>query len=195
MPDSGPNVYVIGGPNGAGKSTSARLLLDGLRVHDFVNADTIARGISAGAAAGQALAAGRILLERIREYGRREVDFAFETTMASRRLESRLAELRAAGYQLHILYLWLPSPEVAMQRVHARMRAGGHGIPEETVRRRYRRGLARFLNHAREQAHGWVLYDNSALMGPRPVASGGRGVKGGVHDEDTWRRVLAAAAG
>jgi predicted ABC-type ATPase len=129
MPNRTPNVYVIGGPNGAGKSTTARLLLANLEVQEFINADTIARGLAAGEPAGQALAAGRILLERMREYTRRGLDFAFETTMASSRMGAWIRTFQARGYRVHALYLWLPSPELALERVRSRVRAGGHRAP------------------------------------------------------------------
>jgi predicted ABC-type ATPase len=183
---------VIGGPNGAGKSTTARLLLANLEVQEFINADTIARGLAAGEPAGQALAAGRILLERMREYTRRGLDFAFETTMASSRMGAWIRTFQARGYRVHALYLWLPSPELALERVRSRVRAGGHDVPEDTVRRRYRRGLNQFLHPTRGRVDNWVLFDNGDLVGPRPVASGGLDLKGGIHDDETWRRVLAS---
>lgn len=193
MPGAHPNVYVLGGPNGAGKSTSARALLSGLGVANFLNADTIARGLSAGSADARAVAAGREFLRQVRDCGRAGVDFAFETTMASRRLEAWLRELAGQGYHVHLLYLWVASPELALDRVRARTRAGGHAIPEATVRRRYARGLRHFLALTGGDVDGWALYDNTTPAGPRPVASGGAHLEGGIHDDDTWRRVLAAA--
>lgn len=42
-----PNVVVVAGPNGSGKSTAAPALLrDYLGIVEFVNADTIAQGLS-----------------------------------------------------------------------------------------------------------------------------------------------------
>lgn len=80
-----PKVVLLAGPNGAGKSTLAPALLrDTLRVSDFVNADVIAHGLSAYGAGDQAIAAGRIMLERLHELAARRVDFAFESTLASR---------------------------------------------------------------------------------------------------------------
>ena len=80
-----PSVVVLAGPNGAGKSTAApRILRGSLSVSEFVNADTIAQGLSAFAPESAALTAGRIMLSRLHELAAEREDFAFETTMASR---------------------------------------------------------------------------------------------------------------
>jgi predicted ABC-type ATPase len=78
-----PKVVVIAGPNGAGKSTAAPAVLrNTLQVNEFVNADTIAAGLSAFSPDAVAIAAGRIMLGRIRELAGEGRDFAFETTLA-----------------------------------------------------------------------------------------------------------------
>src|ERR1700722_855153 len=93
-----PKVVVLAGPNGAGKSTSAaRLLRGALRVDEFVNADTIAQGLSAFAQDRVAFQAGRIMLARLGELATARVSFGFETTLASRSYAPRLAGLKAAG--------------------------------------------------------------------------------------------------
>jgi predicted ABC-type ATPase len=80
-----PKVVVIAGPNGAGKSTAAsHVLRNALQVNEFVNADTIAAGLSAFSPDTVAVAAGRIMLERVRELASEGRNFAFETTLASR---------------------------------------------------------------------------------------------------------------
>ena len=80
-----PKIVVIAGSNGAGKSTTAPAILrDALKIHEFVNADTIAAGLSAFSPESVALAAGRIMLARVHELAREGRDFAFETTLASR---------------------------------------------------------------------------------------------------------------
>jgi predicted ABC-type ATPase len=137
-----PVVVVIAGPNGAGKSTAAPTLLrDALGITTFVNADEIARGLSGFAPEGVAFEAGRIMLHRIRELAAEGADFAFETTLASRHYAGRIKNWKASGYQFHLMFLWLPSAEMAISRVKDRVRRGGHHIPDDTVRNRYRAGL------------------------------------------------------
>jgi predicted ABC-type ATPase len=161
-----PNVVVLAGPNGAGKTTaSAALLRDALQVSTFVNADIIAQGLSGLNPAGVDLEAGRIMVERIIELARRRVDFAFETTLANRKYAKRISEWKADGYRFHLIYLWLPSAEYAINRVKDRVRRGGHHVPDATVRRRYRSGLQNFFGIYRPLADTWRFIDNSEPAG------------------------------
>lgn len=80
-----PHVIIIAGPNGAGKTTLAPALLnDTLDINNFVNADTIAQGLSAFAPESMVIAAGRAMLDRIHSLAKQGENFAFETTLASR---------------------------------------------------------------------------------------------------------------
>lgn len=108
---------------------------------EFVNADVIAQGLSAFNAQSVALAAGRLMLDRLNELAASRSSFAFETTLASRSFVPWLREHHARGYESHLVYLWLPAPEVAIARVRARVAAGGHDVPVETIRRRFLRGM------------------------------------------------------
>src|SRR5688572_20830457 len=136
---------MLAGPNGAGKSTSAPLLLKGaLAVEEFVNADTIAQGLSAYRPESAAITAGRVMLDRLRFLAHEGRDFAFETTLSGRAHAVWLQELRASGYTAHLAFLSLPSPDLAVARVAERVRQGGHHVPENVVRRRYLAGLKNF---------------------------------------------------
>jgi predicted ABC-type ATPase len=162
-----PQVVVIGGPNGAGKTTCAAALLpEDLRIQQFVNADTIAAGLSAFAPDTVAVQAGRIMLMRIAELAQQRQNFAFETTLASRSFAPFLRRIRREGYLVRIVYVWVQSPELAVDRVAARVRQGGHQVPEDVVRRRYGRGLLNFLHIYRPLANTWAVCDNS---GSEPV--------------------------
>ena len=166
MLSSRPNLIVIAGPNGAGKSTAAPALLRGaLGVTEFVNADVIAQGLSAFDPDRAALAAGRIMLRRLQDLARQGVNFAFETTLASRSFAPWIQELSRARYQFHLVFLWLPSANFAVQRVANRVRLGGHGVPEATIRRRYRAGLYNFFRLYQPLATTWSVFDNSGDAG------------------------------
>ncbi|CAN5497769.1 zeta toxin family protein [soil metagenome] len=157
-----PNVVVIAGPNGAGKSTLAPALLrDTLNISEFVNADTIAEGLSAFAPERAAFEAGRVALRRQNELAKQREDFAFETTLASRSYVRRLLELKKMGYQVTLMFLWLESAELAIQRVNERVRAGGHDIPESTIRRRYDRGLSNLFRLYIPIVDVWSVRDTS----------------------------------
>ena len=185
-----PLVIVIAGPNGAGKSTTApSLLRDALQVSEFVNADTIAGGLSAFRPDSVAIAAGRAMLERIRQLAEARADFAFETTLASRSFAPWLARLKRNGYHVHVLFLWLESADLAVDRVVTRVRLGGHDVPEGTVRRRYKRGLRNLFGLYMPLADSWQVFDNSRAGRPQLVASGHRGRTEQVTNAPIWQRI------
>jgi predicted ABC-type ATPase len=185
-----PHVVVLAGPNGAGKTTMAPTLLnDLLGVVEFVNADVVARGLSAFDPERAAIAAGRIMLERLHELARQGASFSFETTLASRSFARWLANLRRSGYRIDLIFLWLPSPEVALARVAERVRSGGHGVPADTVRRRFSGGLRNFFSLYRSVTSSWRMYDNSQAGRLRLIAEGAGKRTTAVADPITWARI------
>lgn len=187
-----PRVVIFAGPNGAGKSTSAPKLLPGaMRVDEFVNADVIARGLSAFQPEAVALEAGRIMLERLHKLADRRKSFAFETTLASRSFAPWIAELTAAGYTFYLMYLWLPAPELAVARVAQRVRTGGHYVPDPTVLRRYTAGMSNFFELYRRLATRWRWYNNSVPNAPKLLASGKGESNERIYDRATWTSIKA----
>ena len=186
-----PHVIIIGGPNGAGKSTSApRVLRGALSVTEFVNADVIARGLSAFNPEREAIAAGKIMLRRLDELAEQRDDFAFETTLASRSFAPRVRALIDSGYEFHLLYFWLPSPQMAIERVAGRVRSGGHHVPAETVERRYFGGLGNFFELYRPLATTWRMYNNTDPSGAKLVASGGLQSRERIYRAKEWKTIL-----
>lgn len=184
-----PDVIVIAGPNGAGKSTLApKLLRDKFEIKDFVNADTIASGLSAFDPAGAAFDAGRIMLRRIHELAEAGANFAFETTLASRHYFHWLSTLANCGYGIHIIYLWLDSPELAIERVRERVRLGGHDVPEETIRRRYTRGFSNFFQLYKALADSWQFFDTSKEF-PLLIAEGDKFDGDMAIMNEIWRKL------
>lgn len=191
MVESPPKVIAVAGPNGAGKSTVAPFMLrDAYGVTEFVNADTIAQGLSAFSPETAAFEAGRIMLGRLSDLAARRVNFAFETTLASRSYAARVAGLRGRGYEFNLMFLWLRSPDLAVHRVRERVRAGGHDIPEAVVRRRYFKGIYNFFHLYQALADSWGVYDNSDGGRPEFVAKGSTNVVAGVYDENLWRQIV-----
>ncbi len=191
-PAPAPKIIALAGPNGAGKSTAGPALSrDTLGVTEFVNADVIAHGLSAFAPEQAAIAAGRVMLDRIKGLARARKSFAFETTLASRSFAPWITGLRARGWHFHLLYLWISRVDLAVARVAGRVRLGGHHVPEDVVRRRYRAGLQNFFGLYLPLANSWEIYDNSGEGGPILVARCGGDATPEVTDSVTWRKIRA----
>ncbi len=183
-------MIIIAGCNGAGKSTLAPFLLrDTFGLTDYVNADTIAQGLSAFAPETVALGAGRIMLKRLRELAARRENFAFESTLASRSYAAWSEGLKRQGYEFHLFFIWLNHPELAIRRVEARVKLGGHSIEEATIRRRYFRGLYNFFELYQPLANSWTVYDNSSGGNPMLVADKQENAPPQIHDAVLWGKI------
>lgn len=159
-----PHVVVIAGPNGAGKSTIAPFLLqEVLEVETFVNADTIAKGLSAFAPEKVAIQAGKIMLEQLHRLASQRESFAFETTLASRTFAPFLRNLKKDGYAASLFFLYLESSDLAVNRVAQRVLAGGHAIPEADIRRRYEMGLNNFSHLYKPLVDEWSMWNTSTI--------------------------------
>jgi predicted ABC-type ATPase len=157
-----PNLYIVAGPNGAGKTTYVRRFLpQEMRCREFVNADLIAAGLSPFAAEKASFEAGRIMLQRLRDLSLRQVDFAFETTLSGRTYALLLKEMRAAGYFIHLDFLWVPELGITRNRVRQRVTKGGHNIPEDVQQRRFHLGIRNLIELYRPLLSYWRLYDNT----------------------------------
>lgn len=160
-------ILILAGPNGAGKTTFAREFLpDEAQCPTFVNADLIAAGLSPFRPEAAALRAGRLMLELMDDLVARGESFAFETTLADRGYARRISSWQATGYHVAILFLALPSPDAAIQRVHERVAQGGHAIPDDVIRRRFAAGKTNFETVYKPIVDAWALYDSS---GQAPV--------------------------
>jgi len=156
------NLYVISGCNGAGKTTASYSVLpDMLNCKEFVNADEIAKGLSPFQPDNVAIEAGRIMLSRIRDLMKNNVDFAFETTLASKSYVKYILEAQARGYMVTLVFFWLNSPELAIERVKTRVISGGHNIPEDIIRRRYNAGINNLSHMYLPISDYWMIIDNS----------------------------------
>lgn len=188
-----PQAVIIAGPNGSGKSTCAEFLLQDT-MH-FVNADMIAQEMSGLASTTADIGAGRVLLSHLDALTRTRRDFAIETTLATKTLADRALEWRAIGYQVHLIFLYLASDDLAVQRVAFRVMNGGHDVPEKTIRRRFRAGLQNLFRIYAPVVDTWRVYDNSKGNEPELIASGSTGQVRKVPKPDLWRSLRAEYAG
>lgn len=160
---------LVVGPNGAGKSTFIELTLAPLLAGSvFVNADEIAKQRWPDNPAAHAYEAARVAADtrlRLIELGR---SFVAETVFSHPSKLDLIDTAQAARYSV-IVHAVLVPEELAVQRVRHRVRAGGHGVPEDKIRERFQR-LWALVVAAIARADATTVYDNSSLKGPRIVA-------------------------
>lgn len=157
-----PKLYVISGCNGAGKTTASYTVLpDMLNCKEFVNADEIAKGLSPFQPEKASIQAGRIMLSRIKDLINQHIDFAFETTLATKSYVKYIQEAQTKGYAITLVYFWLSSPELAVERVKKRVMSGGHNIPVDVIYRRYSAGIHNLSKMYIPICDFWLIIDNS----------------------------------
>ena len=183
----------MAGPNGAGKSTVAEALILGvLGIRDFVNADTLALGLSRFDAYGARVRARAVQDDWLRDLIADTRDFAFETTLASRRWVDLILNAQESGMSIMLYFLWLPSAEDSVNRVARRVEAGGHSLLEADIRGRYDAGLRNLVSLYMPVVDKWIVYDGT--VAPLAlVAEGGRGHATTVRNPRAFRQIEDAA--
>ena len=186
-----PYLYIIAGCNGAGKTTASYTILpEMLGCKEFVNSDEIAKGISPFNADSITVAveASRIMYKRIRELIAAEKTFALETTLASRSIAKLLKGAQEKGYYVTLLYFWLNTPDLAVERVKNRVAAGGHNVTEVTVRRRYDAGIHNLFELYLPICDYWMITDNS-LSPMEIIAKGFRNEKEEIYKTAIYNKL------
>ncbi len=128
------------------------------------------------------------MLKRIKELIEEKVDFAFETTLSTKSYQSLIMAAKSNGYFVSLVYLWLDSPELAIDRVHMRVEKGGHNIPHDVIIRRYHRGLKNFFTLYSRCVDGWFFYNNSGEA-PALIAEG-TSVDVQVYNQILWKKLI-----
>jgi len=186
-----PYLYIIAGCNGAGKTTASFTILpEMLKCKEFVNSDEIAKGLSPFNASNIAVAveASRIMYRRVKELISVSETFAMETTLATRSVVNLIREAQREGYFVTLLFFWLNTPELAIERVKMRVAAGGHDIPEETIRRRYDAGIHNLFELYIPICDYWMITDNS--MSPMQIiATGFKSDKKEIINSDIYTKL------
>jgi predicted ABC-type ATPase len=156
------NFYIIAGCNGAGKTTASFTILpEYLNCVEFVNADEIARGLSPFNPQDVAIDAGRIMLKRIEDLMNSQTSFAVETTLSSKIYKSKIQEAKGKGYKTTLVFFWLNSSELAINRVKTRVAEGGHNIPTGVIERRYQAGIVNLFDIYFNLVNDLFIFDNS----------------------------------
>ena len=184
-----PNLYIIAGCNGAGKTTASFTILpEILDCKEFVNADEIAKGLSPFQPENVSFQAGRLMLERVDELLNNRSDFAFETTLTTLSYLNTIKEAKVKGYSITLLFFWLDNVTLAIERVKTRVREGGHNIPEETIKRRYIRGIKNLISKFTAVCDYWLVINNSSR--PFTFIAEGQGTnETKIYDIPVWELI------
>ena len=165
-------IYIIAGPNGAGKTTFAREFLPNYaHCPNFINSDLIAQGLAPFSPEKANIKAGKLVLEQIHDYAKQQIDFAFETTLAGKTYFNMLRKFKENGYKLHLFFLWIPNTKLAIARINDRVADGGHDVPVQDVKRRFKRSIYNFFNLYMPILDFWILFNNTSIQ-PLPIAKG-----------------------
>ena len=155
-------LYIIAGCNGAGKTTASRLLLpDLIECTEFINADEIAYHLCPENVESVALLAGRIMLIRISKLLIAGNTFSIETTLSTKTYKQTVLYAQSIGYRVVLIYYWLNSVDLAIDRVKARVIEGGHDIENEVIRRRYSRGIHNLFHIYIPLIDECLIFDNT----------------------------------
>lgn len=167
-----PNLYIIAGCNGAGKTTASFTVLpEMLNCDEFINADEIARGLAPFNPDKAAIEAGKLMLTKINQLITKQKDFAFETTLSSRSFKNTIAKAKNHNYQVTLVFFWLDSVELAIERVKSRVLEGGHNIAQGVIIRRYYSGIYNLFHLYMPICDYWMIFNNS-ITPPELIAEG-----------------------
>ena len=185
-------MFILSGCNGSGKTTASYTLLpEILECREFVNSDEFAKSLSPFNPDAAYITASRYMLMKTKYLFRERADFCIETTLATRSLGKMVTAAQQQGYFVTVLYFWLNSPDLAVERVRARVEAGGHFIPEDVVRRRYIVGLNYFFRDYVPACDRWILSDNSEP--PFTIVGEGSRQRTVIRDLALYNRIRASA--
>ncbi|MBC8111841.1 MAG: zeta toxin family protein [Verrucomicrobia bacterium] len=167
-------LIIIGGANGSGKTTFAKELIKETSYY-FLNADEIERNLEEPKSDVTQVKAGRLFFEKLEALLEKEQNFIVESTLSGKYLVKIIEKLKQENYKIRIVYVFLESPEICIERIKIRVIFGGHFIPDEIVKRRYYRSKENFWNVYKNMADEWQLFYNSFTESPVQVAIGNAG--------------------
>jgi len=164
-----PNLTIIAGANGSGKTTLTRWNQELLRNIPLLDPDAISKTLQASVTSVAPIAAARQVIKTAKGHVRNRNSFAVETTLAGHGYLQMMLDARARGFEIVLIYIGTEHVEINLARIRDRVLAGGHNVPKEDVRRRYKRSFAN-LPSALSRADHTILFDNSTLEGYRLIA-------------------------
>jgi predicted ABC-type ATPase len=157
-------MYIIAGPNGSGKSTFAQEFIKEKNL-TFVNADIIAQELEPNHLTPRVMyEAGRIFFQRIDQLVKEKSPFVIETTLSGKYTTKLIDRLKRENYRVQMVYVFVETPLLSIERIKIRVLKGGHPVPDVDVKRRFIRSKMNFWNLYRTMVDGWEVYDNSGKV-------------------------------
>lgn len=183
-----PTLYIMAGPNGAGKTTAAKTFLSQVfHTSIFINADEMAKRLNPDNVAAVAFQAGRMMLQQIEKRLMQQATFAIETTLATKTYLKLVEKAQLLNYEVVLFFFYLPSIEMAKQRVALRVSKGGHHIPADGIARRYVLGIRNLFAFIKI-VDQWFIYENDHTP-PQLVAEGELATLPVIYNFDIWERL------
>lgn len=115
---------------------------------------------------------------------RRRETLALESTLSGKTYFRLFRQALNLGYEIELHYLWLSTPQHAIDRVRLRVKQGGHPVPAADIRRRFKRSQEHLLADYLPLASRWIIWDSRVLPAKRLAISG-------IDDIETVRRLIA----
>lgn len=183
-------LYVIVGCNGAGKTTASQTIFpEILDCKKFINADLIAIDISKGLHEKVDIRAGRIMLEEIKHLLNGKNSFAFETTLSARSYQNLIRTAQCKKFSVVLVFFWLSSIELAIERVKIRVIEGGHDVPLKIIERRYILGLINLFKIYLPMVDEFMIFDNSDFKAEL-IASKKKFQSISINNNSKWEKIL-----
>jgi predicted ABC-type ATPase len=163
-----PRLTIIAGANGCGKSTFTSRLSFIYEI-PLLDPDAIGKALQPTIPGTSAVAAARQVLTSASKHIEKGESFAVETTLSGKHYLQMMVEARTRGFEVVLIYIGTENVAINLTRIKNRVLQGGHDVPPEDVRRRYKRSFQNLLIALPRVDHT-ILFDNSTEEGYRLLA-------------------------